>query len=114
MTDWSSPAKLAAAWPPSRLRCKAASRSPAGQPSVRSTSSAASSAPTSRPCAAEQVGRVGGAESQVARAQLTQLVVQPQPMQRQRRVRPGEQEEPQLLDLVAQQRSAAGARRARG
>ena len=49
-TAWSSPPKSAARWPGwSRVRNSAASRSPAGQPSVRSTSSSASPARSTTP-----------------------------------------------------------------
>ena len=55
MTVWSSPAKSEGRrGGPGRVRNKAASRNPAGHPSVRSTSSRASSGPTATPCPSKQ------------------------------------------------------------
>ena len=53
--------------------------------------------------AAQEGGRVGRGEGEVGRADLPELTGQPQPVQGQHRVGPGEQHEPQLVHRDAHQ-----------
>ena len=67
-----------------------ASCRPAAQPSVRASSAATWSGPSSSPITwLRNSAGLGGREPQVGGAQLEQLAARPQPRQRQRRVGPG-------------------------
>jgi hypothetical protein len=60
------------------------------------------------PGRAEQRPRLGQAEPQIDRADLGQLLLQPQPVQPQPQVVPGRQDEPQLLRRAQQQELQLG------
>ena len=74
----------------------AASRSPAGHPSVRPCSRARAGPDRSDVGGLEQRACLGEAEAQVDGADLAELALQPQPVQVQAQVLPGQQHEPQL------------------
>jgi len=84
-------------------RDMAASRSPAAQPSVRSSKLGDLGRRHVESTLGEQVGRFRQGEGEVVVANLGELPLEPQPLQRQLRIRPGEEHQPQHWCWAPQQ-----------